>query len=299
MQNKTLELIEKSQEIIDSYSSAITIRQLYYRLVSNLFLENNMKQYKRLVSVMTDARMKGLISYDSFIDRGREFTMNGDRAYWEPIDYFNYQKEVYENAESKFKESGSNYSLPKWHLQPVYVEVFCEKSALTGVFEPICRKNSVVYGAARGQPSITWLYEASNRIDERLESHHVESAVVVVYSDFDPSGLSIFETIRERLTRTFGVNVDVIQKAILEPQITEYNLSPMPTKLSDSKAKKWIAEYGAVSCVELDAIDPPDLEALSESDVMSFWDSDASDNRDIEIKEGSAEIEELVQDFTL
>lgn len=297
MQNKTLELIEKSQEIIDSYPSAITIRQLYYRLVSKLFIENNMKQYKRLVSVMTDARMKGLISYDSFIDRGREFTSYGDRTYWESVDYFESQKDTYENAESKFKDSDSSYWLPKWHLQPVYVEVFCEKSALTGVFEPVCSKKSVVYGAARGQPSITWLYDASNRITNRLASSHVESAVVLVYSDFDPSGLSIFETIRERLTNTFGVKVDVIQKAILEPQITKYGLSPMPTKLSDSKAKKWIAEHGAVSCVELDAIDPPDLEALIENDIMSFWDSDASDNRDIEIKDGAAEIKELIEDY--
>lgn len=71
----------------------------------------------------------------------------------------------------------------------------------------------------------------------------------------------------------------------------------MPTKLSDSKAKKWIAEHGAVSCVELDAIDPSDLEALIENDIMSFWDSDASDNRDIEIKDGAAEIKELIEDY--
>ena len=43
---KTLALIEKVQQLIEEYSMPLTVRQIYYRVVSLQLIENSTKPYK-------------------------------------------------------------------------------------------------------------------------------------------------------------------------------------------------------------------------------------------------------------
>ena len=45
--------------IVQSYSTGVTLRQLFYRLVSALLLPNTQSAYKRLSSVTAEARRRG------------------------------------------------------------------------------------------------------------------------------------------------------------------------------------------------------------------------------------------------
>lgn len=54
-------------------------------------------------------------------------------------------------------------------------------------------------------------------------------------------------------------------------QIEEYSLPPNPTKLSDSRAKKYIAEYGLQSW-ELDALTPDVLSKLVDDAINELTD---------------------------
>ena len=60
----TLTMIDQANKIIDEYQQQgfqLTLRQLYYQFVSRDLLENTNQKYKQLGSVISDARMAGLI----------------------------------------------------------------------------------------------------------------------------------------------------------------------------------------------------------------------------------------------
>jgi hypothetical protein len=297
--SKKQDLIDQAKEILAQYDGRITLRQLYYRLVATHKIDNNMKEYKRLVMAMSDARVKSRqIPFTAFEDKGRSF--NGHYGRWTntPDSVYESAEENFESAEEDFKASAGNFRLPAWHGQRVYVEVWCEKDALTNVFEPVCRRNSVVYGAAKGQPSLSWLYEASERIQSMSRRTDIDRVVILTYVDFDPAGLDIHKNIKRHINETFDLpNVEVIRMAITKEQIDEFDIPPMPTKPSDSRYSKWVAEHGDVSCVELDAIEPDDLAKIIKADIMSLWDKDAADKRKEEIKEGRDKVQSRIDEY--
>ena len=49
----------------------LTLRQVYYQLVSALVIKNNGKEYKKLSDKLAKARLQGLISWDAIEDRSR------------------------------------------------------------------------------------------------------------------------------------------------------------------------------------------------------------------------------------
>src|ERR1700722_6265193 len=73
-QDGSLALIEKANEIIADYQAqgfTLTLRQLYYQFVSRDIIPNKQSEYKRLGSVINDARLAGLIDWSAIEDRTR------------------------------------------------------------------------------------------------------------------------------------------------------------------------------------------------------------------------------------
>ena len=67
---ETSKLIDIANEIIDNYQSRgyeLTLRQLYYQLVSKDLIPNNEKMYHKLGKTISDARNCGLIDWNAII----------------------------------------------------------------------------------------------------------------------------------------------------------------------------------------------------------------------------------------
>ena len=78
----TVLLLEKIVKVVDDYQEQgyrITLRQLFYQLVTKNILENKESQYKKLSTLLKDARMSGLIDLDVIEDRIRVPTMPSSR----------------------------------------------------------------------------------------------------------------------------------------------------------------------------------------------------------------------------
>jgi hypothetical protein len=83
-----LKMVEQANEIIEEYADqgyTLTLRQLYYQFVSRDILPahwanaetgstNNERSYKNLGTLISDARLGGLISWEAIVDRTRELT---------------------------------------------------------------------------------------------------------------------------------------------------------------------------------------------------------------------------------
>ena len=129
----SIELIEKANEIIAEYHEQgfdLTLRQLYYQFVSRDIIRNNMQEYKRLGSVVNDARLAGQIDWDAIEDRTRNLKYV---SHWE-------------TPEEIIASSAGSFRLDKWTNQSHRVEVWIEKDALVGVIEPVCWDYAIKLG---------------------------------------------------------------------------------------------------------------------------------------------------------
>ena len=68
-------IIQTANDICENYAQQgydLSLRQLYYQFVSRALLPNTEQNYKRLGSIISDARLAGLLDWDYIKDRGRE-----------------------------------------------------------------------------------------------------------------------------------------------------------------------------------------------------------------------------------
>ena len=135
--------MSKKQQIIDyvnAYANQyptmkLTVRQVYYRLVSKQILKNTINEYKYTSSALTDARknfVKGInptqqVDWRIIEDRGRTVIIPRipRSLYWTPKKEAEYYVEDILDKE---------YTLPKNLYQPDVVVVLLEKKALEGIF---------------------------------------------------------------------------------------------------------------------------------------------------------------------
>jgi hypothetical protein len=256
--NKKEETIKTVKKIISEYTIRLTLRQIFYRLVSKHKMENTTNEYKYLSRILVDARYDGLIPFTAIEDRTRA-PRGGDDYLKSPEEHFN----LYQKA---FKNAHLHYRLPRWLNQEKYVEVWLEKEALSGLFEQETEQQNVVLATCRGYPSLTFLYEAV----ERLELVEDQDITILYFGDFDPSGKDIYRYIQETFGN-FDISADYEFIAITREQIDKYNIPPMPTKKTDARAANFIAEHGDLA-VELDAIEPDVLQSIVRDAIFAQFD---------------------------
>jgi len=253
----TEKLIILANSIIDEYMNqgdVMTLRQLYYQLVSRDHIPNNIKSYKRLVKVMTDARMAGWTDWDAIEDRSRNLVSN----------YHN------EDPGQAVEDALEQYMLDRWKNQPFRPEVWIEKEALLGVIRPVCRKLDVPCFACKGYTSQSEMRAAALRL--HYYRNRGQNPVIIHLGDHDPSGIDMTRDIEER-QEIFNGGVEVLRIALNEDQIAAYNPPPNPAKLTDTRAPGYIKKYGDKSW-ELDALKPGVIRKLIEDTVAVYRDDE-------------------------
>lgn len=286
-------MIEETKKIIEQYSTRLTLRQIYYRLVSKHTIPNTKSQYQYLSKVLVEARHNGSIPFDAIEDRTR-IVIGEDKETETPTDYFNRRLRYLEDC-------WSWYNLPKWKDQPKYIEVWLEKRALQTLFGEVTEQHEVKLAPCGGYPSLTYCYEAAKRFNKAV-NYHAEGLEIVkddiechilYFGDFDPSGEDIYRHIGETFER-FGLVVNFEKVALNLDQIKEYQLPPMPAKKTDARATGFIEEYGDMA-VELDALEPNILQEMVDEAIKRHFDSRIYEGVASEINQGQDEIKALVE----
>lgn len=262
-------LVGEIKTIMEEFGSMrMTIRQIYYQLVSRHIIPNNLNAYKNYDRIITRAREEDLIDSYKISDTSKPVLIWKS---WDSLaDYLDSVK--------------YGYNKTKWTEQEQYVEIWLEKDALRGVFENTVSRYDVPLVIGRGYQSHTNLVRAKDRIRERMDEG--KSVHIVYFGDFDPTGLDIPRQIKDKL-ESMGLEFDFHRVAITPEQIAQYQIPPIPTKKSDSRAGKFIKEHGD-QAVELDALNPKVLQELLENSIKAYLDEDlfeetlAKENKDEE-----------------
>ena len=267
------EVVKAALEVFEQYDTALTLRQLYYRLVSRRLFPNTINSYKRLSRLMVKARETRDVPVNCLEDRSRRILGRGDAGFVSAEEFL--KKRI-----ASLRESYKEFRLPMWVDQPNYILVSLEKDALSRLVSDIANQYSVRTFPTRGYPSFTYVQRMASYMRNRLSG---KPTVVLYFGDFDPSGVDIERDLSERLGKYNAGDFTVVRVALTDEQITKYDLPPMPVKTSDARSEAFLEAYGNKS-VELDALDPNVLKFMVAQSISSHINLDAWMKKEKEIE---------------
>ncbi len=243
------ERLETINTILEEYKAdgyVLTLRQLYYQLVSKDIIPNNDKEYGKLSNILKKGRMSGIVDWASIEDRVRVPKL----PYW------------VNGVKDAIKDTIEQYRINRMKGQDRKIEIWVEKDALSNVLYRVSSKYHIRLMVNRGYSSVSAMYDAYNRLNS--------GDVILYFGDHDPSGLDMIRDIKERL-QDFGLEIDVMPIALTMNQIEQFTPPPNPAKITDPRAKWYIKKFGGTSW-ELDALPPRELIRLAENAVENLID---------------------------
>lgn len=255
----SMDIIDRANTIIEEYDAqgfTLTLRQLYYQFVARDLVRNTQQEYKRIGSIINDARLAGLVDWNAIEDRTRHLRAS---PHWD-------------SPESIIRSCANQFAYDKWEDQPCRIEVWIEKDALLGVIEPACRDLDVPYFACRGYSSQSEQWRAGKRMKDHFTDG--QDVIILHLGDHDPSGLDMTRDNGDRLSMFSEGATEIRRIALNKDQIDQYRPPPNPAKLTDSRAKAYILQFGGSSW-ELDALDPRVIDRLIRDQVEALRDEDA------------------------
>jgi len=272
------ERLEEVNLIIEEYQAegySLTLRQLYYQLVSRGIIPNEQKEYAKLSTLLVKGRMAGLVDWDAIEDRIR-------------VPYLPY---CVKDPQDALQDTIGTYRLNRQKGQEVYLELWVEKDALSGILKRVTSEFHIPLVVNRGYSSCSAMYDAFKRFDKAIRKN--QTVCLLYLGDHDPSGLDMIRDIKVRITEflcswrltNFLEKKERLEEDIFtikhlgltQKQINEFNPPPNPAKISDPRAKWYIEKFGETSW-EVDALDPKTLTKLVTLNIQDLIDKDKFHN---------------------
>jgi hypothetical protein len=241
----------RAAEIVLTYTTTlVTLRQLFYRLVSERTLPNTQAAYERLSEYTAQARRDGW--FPNLLDRNRSIEVH----------FF------YDRPARALRGLAQTYRLDRTVGQPVTLMLGVEKTGLVEQLSSWFGDLGIPIAPLGGYCSQSLADQVVELVDQ------VDRPAVLLYAgDLDASGEDI---IRDFVART-GCWESVNRVALDAEQVERYGLSELPGKEDDSCAAGFIERHGHLFQVEVDALDPLLLRDLFQKAINEYWDQEAYD----------------------
>lgn len=314
LSRKNLERLDQVNSIIEEYQAdgyVLTLRQLYYQLVSRDIIPNKQNEYNNLSKLLKEGRMAGVVDWDAIEDRLRQ----------------PYTPASFDSPKDVIGAAINQYQLPRMKDQDNYIEVWVEKDALSGVLKRVTKKYHVPILVNRGYSSVTAMHDSYQRFYDALRRN--QKVIILYLGDHDPSGIDMIRDIKKRISEflvngyshfqkidiweSFDTDTrcdtfeqyhieqgldeefstemaidDLVEKYVNErfivkpialtmEQIREFNPPPNPAKITDPRAKDYILKYGRTSW-EVDALRPDVLNTLLNDSILENIDEKKYDS---------------------
>ncbi|MEQ9905039.1 hypothetical protein [Pectobacterium aroidearum] len=282
--DERMSMVNTIDDIVTEYQEQgyrLTTRQVYYQLVARGMIENTLQSYKRVASLINEAKLAGLLDWSGLEDRTRDFIT---RSHWT-------------SPGEIIRASANQYHEDLWSNQSQRIFVIIEKEALVGVLESLCNRYDIPLLAARGYPSGSVLYDFA-------QSHLIpatrkrQRCHILHLGDHDPSGIDMTRDLTDRLdmfTYTSAL-VSLERIALNMSQVEEINPPENPAKTTDSRFAQYIKKYGRSSW-ELDALQPRYLNQLVEEKISDRIDWDDWAKKESEINSRRSALQDVADRF--
>ncbi len=160
-------MLERINTILEEYRNdgyVLTLRQLYYQLVSKDIIPNNDREYAKLSNILKKGRMAGIVDWSAIEDRVRVPKL----PYW------------VRDVQHAIQDTIEQYRVNRMQGQQRNIEIWVEKDALSNVLFRVTSKYHIRLMVNRGYSSISAMYDAHRRLRS--------SDVILYFGDHDPSG---------------------------------------------------------------------------------------------------------------
>jgi hypothetical protein len=255
---KSLALVEQVRTVLATFRAhlPVTIRQIFYRLVSTVGFPKTEKAYDRLCETLNRARRSGLLSWSDIRDDG--FTRREPTSWSSPADW----------AEAVL-DSARRYRLDRQSDQDRRLVVWCEAGGMVPQLARVAGDYSVPVFSSGGFDSVTAKHDAAQ------ELALLGAATVLHLGDLDPSGVHMFGSLDEDV-RSFlgglgaGGRVDFVRLAVTRDQVDELDLPTSPPKKTDRRSFSG-------ETVQCEAIPPDELARILRAAIVERLDPDVLD----------------------
>jgi hypothetical protein len=266
-------IIAAAADIVGSYDTMVTLRQLFYRLIAATLIPNTNSAYKQLSALTAEGRRDG--DFPDLIDNTRAIA----EWYWyrDPAEALTqlaaaYRRNRTENQDASIflatEKRGLVAQLDQWFSDPFGIPVL-----------PLGGWSSQAFIDNDIKPRVT-----------QARREHGAATVLLYAGDFDASGDRIDRVFAERTPECW----DHIERVALNPeQVDRYRLTRQRGKHKDPNVAAFVARHGAAAIydpadpyivengkryvvpvqVEMEALDPNDLRALFTDAIRPFWDT--------------------------
>ena len=258
-QQRTRALLAAARDIIEDVTpeiGAITLRQLFYLLVTRFEYSKTERAYKRLCEAMNRGRRAGFIDMGSIRDDG---STRLEPLSWESGEHF---LETMANEAQRIR-------FDRQRGQSDRLIVWCETAGMAPQLERAVEEFGVPVLSSGGFDSLTFKHEIAREIAWRDEP-----TVILHVGDRDPSGehvhMSLSEDLEAFVTSLGGGwdHVHLERIAVTDEQIDRLGLPTAPPKRTDRRS------FDRIDTVQAEAIEPHELRRIVQGAVADYQDQD-------------------------
>jgi hypothetical protein len=241
---KSQVMLGQVQHILTEYADhlPLTCRQIYYRMIGE-FQHPKGKPFERaLYDLLVNARRARRIPFEHIRDDG---IMSCGGSWHDDVD------SVWRTVDGTLRHAPFN----RQDGQPQRMEVWCEAAGMVPQLRRITHDYSIPVYSSGGFNSLTAIRQI---VDDAIA--YDQDLVVLHLGDYDPSGVSIFERVRDDVTAFLrhddpSVKFDAARVALTREQIDEHKLPMDPITTRDQRSLTWIKQGRTEKC-ELEALAP-------------------------------------------
>jgi hypothetical protein len=223
-----------------------TIRQVFYQLVVRGVIEKTEAEYQQtVIRLLSEMRLAGHIPWSWIIDESRQTRITRT---------FNNLRDAVNDSAGYYRRSALR------ECCDVYIELWSEKQALSGIIWDVASEYDVPVVVSKGLPSLTQVYESFLSI--RRAANVGKFTYIYQFGDHDPTGCLIPRSLQTRLDefckKADCVSPIVERVALTEGQVEHFRLPTRPTKREGNRH----AHRFEGDSVELDALPSSELRNL-------------------------------------
>ncbi len=248
------EILTMAAQIVGSYTTGVTLRQLFYQLVARQIIDNNLKRYNYLSRVSAEARRDG--TFPDLVDQTCEILV----PQW------------FSSPENAIIDLADDYRRDHTEGQEVSIYLMVEKAGIQNQLWSW-------FGADLGLPILAVGGYASQTYKDMIKrsvARRGKPAVLIGAVDHDASGDDIWRDLVERTDCWAAMH----QIALTKEQVDRLRLPHnMLNEKQDPRQPAFNLRHGyppnSKVQVELDALPPDVLRGLYQDAIDEYWDTDA------------------------
>lgn len=269
------------------YGHGVHLRRIHYAVAmqaTDVLMPNGQpyhntgKCWSKISAASKYARYLNLVDPELFVDRRTvDATNYGNGDYDDEPEIQILTREWQANLALPDFPRTPNYHLANFHgNQRYHLEIWCEKSTMNDILEPVAEEYGATLQIGVGEMSITRTLDLVNRLAQADKP-----ARIFYVSDFDPAGQSMPVAVSRKIEYfnqelELELDVKLFPCMLTEEQILTYNLPRKPIKSTERRKDSFESRYG-VGATELDALEalhPGLMARILRSELDRYYDHD-------------------------